>query len=80
MPEPVPTSRDEQTTKAVWTTEITRDGMWPTKWRWNVQRHRRHPFELDSRGGEALTKERARRKAIRARLSMERDDVRIVDA
>jgi hypothetical protein len=63
--------------------EIERTGIWPTAWSWAVYRE-----EVDAAGyyvsgsyamrrGAAFTKDRARRKALRARRSMEQDDVRV---
>jgi hypothetical protein len=64
--------------------KIERNGMWPFYWRWSVMRD-----EIDERGqstpsafafrfGEATTKDRARRKALKVRRSLEEDDVRVV--
>jgi hypothetical protein len=58
----------------VWETEITRNGIWPTSWCWEVWR--KQGYERDLRTGYAMTKDRARRKAAEARISMERDDVK----
>jgi hypothetical protein len=59
-----------------WEVTIERSGEWPTPWRWAVWRKGTGPYGL--RMGRAITKDRARRKAIKARLSMERDDVTVV--
>jgi hypothetical protein len=56
--------------------EITRGGMWPTVWKWSVRTV--YPAPYASRYGDAITKDRARRKALKAKRSMERDDVRVI--
>lgn len=62
--------------------ELEHDGIWPTRWTWTVRREERDelgaiPGTFSVRFGDALTKDRARRKALRARRSMEADDVRV---
>jgi hypothetical protein len=58
-----------------WEVTIERRGMWPTRWCWAVWR--KAPGDYRFRMGDAFTKDRARRKAIKAKVSMERDDVRV---
>jgi hypothetical protein len=58
-----------------WEIEITRDGMWPFVWEW--QTWKRWGYKQDLRVGSAMTKERARKKALAAKRSMENDDVRV---
>ncbi len=50
--------------------EIKKDGMWPVRWTWYVWGD-----NYDLRMGFAVTKDQARRKAIKAKHSMEIDDV-----
>jgi hypothetical protein len=63
--------------------DIARDGMWPTVWSWTVRREERDERgwpvigSYATRSGDTFTKDRARRKALRARRSMETDDVRV---
>lgn len=59
-----------------WTITIERDGGWPFPWNWYVCRQDEH-YNIDSRMGWALTKDRAHRKVAKARISIERDDTRI---
>jgi hypothetical protein len=56
-----------------WKVEITHDGVWPTKWRWSVLRK----SDCAIRVGESFTKQGAERAVVKARLSIEREDVRI---
>ena len=57
--------------------EIEHDGMWPTTWSWKVTSwHPEHGLLL--RMGSAISKDRAIRKAIRAKHSIDRDDTRVV--
>lgn len=58
-----------------WEIDIRRDGMWPTVWTWKVWRKDGIHYSL--RTGDAMTKNRARREAVKAKLSMERDDVTV---
>lgn len=62
-----------------WETEITHDGMWPLKWQWKVRRRNTSDYHSDLRLGSARTKERAQRAAVKARLSIERETLRIVE-
>jgi len=55
--------------------EIRKNGMWPTRWSWAV---RRRDGDYGFRLGQAFTKDRARRKALKAKRSMEVDDVKVV--
>lgn len=57
--------------------KIEHDGMWPTKWSWVVTKRGNSLGDFACRSGEALTKDRARRKAIEAKLSMENEDVKV---
>ena len=61
-----------------WEIEVTRNGVWPAIWRWKVGRHQRNPYDYDVRFGETFSKDRARRKALKAKRSMEEDDVKVV--
>jgi hypothetical protein len=63
--------------RVTWETRITRNGSWPTPWRWEVWRKQHDPIDVKLRTGYAVSKDRARRKALRAKLSMERDDVQV---
>lgn len=64
---------------AEWEIEITHDGMWPFRWRWHVTRILRYVgpphYESSHRHGDSLTKDRARREALKAKRSIEEDDV-----
>jgi hypothetical protein len=71
----VPEARVEMS-EPRWEVTIERDGLWPTPWRWRVWA--KGPGDYRLRSGETFTKDRARRKAMKAKLSMERDDVRVV--
>ena len=57
-----------------WEVELTRDGMFPFPWRWKVVMFIGGRYER-SRQGDALTKDRAHRKAAAAKISMTQDDV-----
>jgi len=59
-----------------WETTVEHDGMWPFPWSWRVIKR---GDRTALRSGGAISRERAQRKAIRARLSMEREDLRIVE-
>ena len=61
-----------------WEIEITRNGIWPTPWRWQVVRRQRSPYDFTVRSGDAFTKDRARKKALKAKRSIENDDVKVV--
>lgn len=58
-----------------WEIEIRRSGTWPTVWRWSVYCWDGNHSSI--RTGDAITKNRARREAIKAKLSIERDDVTV---
>jgi hypothetical protein len=60
-----------------WEVEIEKNGPWPTRWCWRVWR-KPPTGSYGLRSGYAFTKNRAHREAARAKLSMERDDVRLV--
>lgn len=64
-------------TDVEWEIEIKHDGIWPTPWMWHVSGTRRSPWDYNSRFGFATTKDRARRKAIKAKRSMETEDVKV---
>ncbi len=51
--------------------QIRHDGMWPFRWAWSVT------LGPTYRRGDALTKERARRKAVEAVRSIREDDVEV---
>jgi hypothetical protein len=53
--------------------------MWPWKWRWNVYQICQHGIAVNSRHGDALTKDRALKEIAKAKISIERDDVTMVD-
>lgn len=65
-----------ETGEVSWEVEITHDGWWPFKWSWTVER--RIGYDVKWRRGDALTKDRARRKALAAKRSMQEDDVTVV--
>jgi hypothetical protein len=61
-----------------WRVEIKHDGIWPKKWDWMVIRQETDPYHTDLRTGDAFTKDGARRAALKAKRSMEDEDVRVV--
>src|SRR3978361_1784303 len=61
-----------------WEVSITKDGIWPTTWRWEVRRKQENPYDYKYRFGTSLTKDRARRKALKVKRSIEDDDVKEV--
>jgi hypothetical protein len=71
----VPEARVEMSVPR-WEVKIERNGIWPTPWCWEVWCKDGVNYRL--RRGETFTKDRARRKAMKAKVSMERDDVRVV--
>lgn len=59
---------------------IKHNGMWPFTWSWDVVQRRPRPIVAEfiaMRSGDALTKDRARRKALKAKASMETEDVTV---
>ena len=62
---------------ARWEVTIDKGGLWPARWRWVVWR--KDGIHYDLRQGSAITKDRAHRKAAEAKVSMQQDDIRIID-
>lgn len=58
---------------------IEHDGVWPTKWRWVVRRSFASPDGYASRSGYTFTKDRALKAALKAKRSIENDDVILED-
>ena len=73
-------SCDRQAPELTWEIEIKRDGViWPFVWSWRVVRREGRPsYGTSVRSGDSLTKDRARRKALKAKRSMQDDDVTVV--
>ena len=63
--------------------EITKDGMfWPFVWRWKLVYHGEGwpspGARWARRSGEALTKDRARRRALAVKRQIEEDEVYVI--
>lgn len=59
-------------------TNVTKDGKWPYKWQWEVVKEVRtykYCSDWQFRMGCCSTRRGARRKALRARIKMENDDL-----
>jgi hypothetical protein len=65
-----------------WEITITRrDGFWPCKWEWSVEynNHDLSNWQFFRRRGATFTKNRASKKVVKARTSIEIDDLWIYD-